>query len=46
MAAVTVCSDFGAQEYKFCHNFHFFHIYLQTKQNENTEKYAADEGTW
>ena len=23
MAAVTVCSDFGAQENKICHCFHF-----------------------
>ena len=23
MAAITVCSDFGAQEYKSCHCFHF-----------------------
>ena len=28
MAAVTLCSDFGAQEYKICHCFHFFSIYL------------------
>ena len=26
MAAVTVCSDFGAQENKACHWFHFFPI--------------------
>ena len=26
MAAVAVCSDFGAQEYKVCHCFHFFPI--------------------
>ena len=24
MAAVTVCSSFGAQENKICHYFHFF----------------------
>ena len=24
MAAVTICSDFGAQENKICHCFHFF----------------------
>ena len=24
MTAVTVCSDFGAQENKICHSFHFF----------------------
>ena len=28
IAAVTVCSDFGAQENKVCHCFHFFPIYL------------------
>ena len=27
-AAVTVCSDFGAQENKVCHCFHCFHICL------------------
>ena len=28
MAAVTVYSDFGAQENKVCHFFHCFHMYL------------------
>ena len=28
MAAVTICSDIGAQENKICHCFHFFPIYL------------------
>ena len=28
MAAVTICSDFGAQENKICHYFHFFPIHL------------------
>ena len=28
MAAVTVCSDFGAQESKICHCFYFFPFYL------------------
>ena len=28
MAAVTICSDFGAQENKVCHCFHYFPIYL------------------
>ena len=28
MAAVTVCSNFGAQENKICHCFHCFPIYL------------------
>ena len=28
MAAVTICSDFGAQENKVCHCFHCFSIYL------------------
>ena len=28
MVAVTVCSNFGAQRYKICHYFWFFHFYL------------------
>ena len=28
MAAVTMCSDFGAQRNKVCHSFHCFPIYL------------------
>ena len=28
MAAVTICSDFGAQEKKICHCFHLSPIYL------------------
>ena len=28
MAAVIICSDFGAQENKVCHCFHCFPIYL------------------
>ena len=28
MAAVTICSDFRAQENKLCHCFHCFPIYL------------------
>ena len=28
MAAVTICSEFGAQENKVCHCFHCFPIYL------------------
>jgi len=28
MAAVTICSDFGAQENKASHHFHCFPIYL------------------
>ena len=28
MVAVTVCRDFGVQESKICHCFHFFPIYL------------------
>ena len=27
-SAVTICSDFGAQENKVCHCFHYFPIYL------------------
>ena len=28
MAAVTICGDFGAQESKIGHSFHFSPIYL------------------
>ena len=28
IAAVTICSDFGAPQNKFCHCFHCFHVYL------------------
>ena len=28
MATITTCSDFGAQENKSCHSFHFFPFYL------------------
>ena len=28
MAAVAICSDFGAHENKICHCFHFFLLYL------------------
>ena len=28
MSAITICSDFGAQENKLCHCFHCFPIYL------------------
>ena len=28
LASVTICSDFGVQENKICHYFHFFPIYL------------------
>ena len=28
MAAVTICSDFGAQKNNVCHCFHFFSVYL------------------
>ena len=34
MATVTICSDFGAQENKICHCFHFFFFYLP--QNDGT----------
>ena len=33
LSAVTICSDFGAQENKVCHCFHCFPIYLQRERN-------------
>ena len=32
LAAVSVCSDFGAQENKYCHSFHFPPFYLPWSQ--------------
>ena len=34
MAAVTICSDFGAQENKVCHCFHCFPIYIYHEVTE------------
>ena len=33
MAAVTICSDFGAQEKKICHCFYFFPFYLHEEED-------------
>ena len=38
MSAATVCSDFGAQENKVCHYFHFFPFYLPL----SNERYCHD----
>ena len=35
MAAVTICSDFGAQENKVWHRFHCFSIYLPWSEGQN-----------
>ena len=35
VAAVTVHSDFGAQENKVCHGFHCFPIYLHEVMGPN-----------
>ena len=35
MVAVTICSDFGAQESKVCHWFHCFPIYLPWSYGTN-----------
>ena len=37
MAAVTICSDFGAQENEICHCFHCFPIYLPWSDNSLTK---------
>ena len=47
MAAVTICSDFGAQENKVSHCFHCFPIYLPRTikiagRNINNLRYADD----
>ena len=36
MAAVTICSDFGAQENRFCHCFHCLYIYLPWMGSDGT----------
>ena len=41
MAAVTIYSNFGAQENKVCHHFHFFHIYLPWTVGTNNH-YSLD----
>ena len=38
MAAITICSDFGAQKNKFSHCFHYFPIYLP--RNDGTGCHA------
>ena len=40
MAAVTICSDFGAPKNKVWHCFHCFHIYFSW--SDNNLKYADD----
>ena len=40
MAAVTICSDFGAPKNKVWHCFHCFHIYFSW--SNNNLKYADD----
>ena len=37
MVAVTISNDFGAQEYKVCHCFHCFPIYLPWSDGETVE---------
>ena len=39
MAAVTICSDFGAPQNKVCHCFHRFPIYLPWSDGTNTGHY-------
>ena len=36
MAAVTICSDFGAPQNKICHHFHCFPIYLPWSDGMDT----------
>ena len=36
MAAVSICSDFGTQENKICHCFHYFPIYLPWSDGTGT----------
>ena len=41
MAAVTICSDFGVQENKICHCFHFFPIYLPWSDGTGCESWTT-----
>ena len=42
MTAITICSDFGAQENKVCHCFHCFPIYLSWSGKQR--HYFANKG--
>ena len=41
MASVTICSDFGVQENKICHCFHFFPIYLPWSDGTGCESWTT-----
>ena len=48
MAAVTICRDFGAQENKICHCFHFFPFYLPWSDETDVMViiHFIDKGKW
>ena len=50
MAAVTICSDFGAQENKVCCCFHCFPIYLpwsdRTGYHDHITKWSIPKSDW
>ena len=43
MAAVTIHSDFEAQENKVCHYFHYFPIYLSRETGHNDLSFLKAE---
>ena len=43
MTAVTICSDFGAQENKICHCFHFVTFYLPRSKKADCRRFDAFE---
>ena len=45
MAAVTICSDFGAQENKVSHRFHCFPIYLPWSDGTGCHELSFLNGT-
>ena len=45
MAAVTICSDFGAPQNKVCHCFHCFSIYLPWSDGTSTLATSCEELT-
>ena len=44
MTTVTICNDFGAQEYKICHCYHFPPTYLALPSRQ-TIKYHSNPTT-
>ena len=46
MAAVTICTDFGAQENKACHCFHCFPVYLPWSDRQDQMPWSWLSDCW